>query len=63
MDLSFLLTVLGCVAFVEGIPYFLSPDGMRKMAAEMSKLPNQSLRSVGFLAMSVGLFMVWLAQR
>lgn len=62
MDLPFLLTIFGCVAFVEGIPYFLSPDGMKKMAAEMAKLPNNSLRIVGFMAMATGLFMVWLSQ-
>lgn len=59
--MEFLLTVLGVVLVVEGIPWFLSPPGAKKMSRQILLLPDRLLRLAGFAAMLIGLLLVRLA--
>jgi uncharacterized protein YjeT (DUF2065 family) len=54
-----LIVVLGVVLIVEGMPWFLSPRGTKRMLAELSQLPDNSLRAFGFVFMLLGLLLVY----
>ncbi|NIQ98195.1 MAG: DUF2065 domain-containing protein [Desulfuromonadales bacterium] len=57
----FWLTVLGCVIFVEGIPYFLSPRMVKQVALKVIEMRESSMRSMGFCLLAAGLGLVFLA--
>lgn len=59
--MKFLLTVLGVVLVLEGMPWFLSPDGVRRTLAQLSVLPDRVLRALGLFSMLAGLLAVYLA--
>ena len=54
-----LLCALGLLLLLEGLPYFLSPSGMKRLMAQIPHLPNTTLRIVGFCAMLAGLMLVY----
>ncbi|MFO7986812.1 MAG: DUF2065 domain-containing protein [Desulfatiglandaceae bacterium] len=58
--MKFFFSLLGLVLIVEGLPYFACPDKMKKWVAIIQELPPSRLRLMGFLAMAVGLFMIYL---
>jgi len=60
--MEFLLTVLGVVLVVEGIPWFLSPSAIKRVYAQMLILPERHLRFFGLTAMLGGLLLVYLAR-
>jgi uncharacterized protein YjeT (DUF2065 family) len=45
---------------VEGLPYFAFPEKMKNWMKKIEELPNPHLRAMGFVAMCVGLVMVYL---
>jgi uncharacterized protein YjeT (DUF2065 family) len=53
-----LVVVLGIVLIVEGIPWFLSPRGTKRMLIELSKMNDLPLRGIGLAFMLVGLLLV-----
>ena len=56
--MSFLLSVLGVVLIVEGIPWFLSPVKTKEFLSQVHNLPDSKLRIFGFVAMVAGLLIV-----
>ena len=60
--MEFLITVLGVVLVIEGIPWFLSPHGTKKLLLQMLVIPDSALRLAGLVAMLAGLLTVWLAR-
>lgn len=62
MFLESLVVVIGVVLILEGIPWFLSPRGTRRMIREISRINDRSLRGVGLLFMLAGLFLVYLVK-
>jgi uncharacterized protein YjeT (DUF2065 family) len=62
MSLEPLVVVLGVVLIVEGIPWFLSPRGTKRMLIELSQLNDNSLRGIGLVFMLAGLFLVYLVK-
>ncbi|MFP4087730.1 MAG: DUF2065 domain-containing protein [Desulfobacteraceae bacterium] len=58
--MKFFFCLLGLVLIVEGLPYFACPDRMKKWVATLQELPSSRLRLMGFVAMAVGLLMVYL---
>jgi uncharacterized protein YjeT (DUF2065 family) len=56
------VTILGVLLVLEGMPWFLSPNRIRSLLAELSRLPDPVLRVMGFLAMAAGLFLVWIGR-
>jgi uncharacterized protein YjeT (DUF2065 family) len=58
MTFKFVLTLIGCVIFFEGIPYFLSPGGLKKMMAQVIQMENGAMRRIGFILMVCGLLTV-----
>lgn len=59
--MEFLLTVLGVVLVVEGVPWFLAPTGVKHLVRQVLFLPDHLLRLAGFGAMLLGLLLVRLA--
>lgn len=60
--MDFFLCVIGMVLVVEGLPYFAFPEKMRAWVRVLFEMPDRSLRSVGFVMMSVGLLLVYLGR-
>jgi len=55
---AFLVTVLGVVLVIEGIPWFLFPAGYKTLLRQILALPDLQLRLAGFAAMLLGLLLV-----
>jgi uncharacterized protein YjeT (DUF2065 family) len=53
-----LVTVLGVVLLIEGIPWFLSPPGVKNLLRQILLRPERQLRLAGFAAMLLGLLLV-----
>lgn len=58
--MEFLATLLGLILVIEGIPWFLSPRGTKKLLLQMLMVPDSALRVAGLAAMLGGLLTVWL---
>lgn len=59
--MEFILTVIGVVMVVEGVPWFLSPLGVKKMLLQILSLPESTMRGMGLLLMLSGLAAVYIA--
>jgi hypothetical protein len=58
-----LLTVLGLLLVLEGLPYFAFPERFKSWIARVLDLPESTLRIYGFISMVIGLFLIYLARR
>lgn len=61
--MEYILSLLGFVMVVEGLPYFLAPGKVKEFLALMAEKPDKTLRIMGFSLMSAGLFLVWMVKR
>jgi len=57
--IDLLLPALGLALFLEGLPWFISPDGVRKTMLVISKLDETPLRLIGLAMMAAGLLLAW----
>ena len=57
-----LIVAIALVLILEGGLYALFPEGMRKMALQIGRIPAPSLRSAGLLAATVGVAVIWLVR-
>jgi len=55
LTVGFLLAVFGCFLFFEGIPYFISPQTLKKVMLQVVQMEDAALRRIGFLLMISGL--------
>ncbi len=60
---AYLLTVLGLMCFVEGLPYLATPQQVRKWLNLLLSASNHSLRIIGAALMIVGLLLVYVGRR
>ena len=56
---SYLITVIGLICFVEGLPYLATPDQVRKWLQWLISAPTHYLRVLGAALMVVGLLLVY----
>jgi len=56
------LCALGIALILEGLPYFLMPEKLKEYFTRMQALPSNNLRVVGFIAMLVGLALIYWAR-
>ncbi|MEW6264389.1 MAG: DUF2065 domain-containing protein [Thermodesulfobacteriota bacterium] len=63
MDLKYVLCVLGLVLIIEGLPYAAFPQRIKSWLRQILEASESTLRVIGFLAMALGLFLVWLGRR
>ncbi len=61
--MKLLVSLLGLVLVLEGLPYAAFPEPMKKWLRQMAVVSPQHLRIFGVLAMAVGLLLCYLAQR
>ncbi|MBF0421952.1 MAG: DUF2065 domain-containing protein [Magnetococcales bacterium] len=54
------ITALGLMMILEGMPYFLAPDRMRRWIMKIAELSERSLRQTGLILMLLGLGVVYL---
>ncbi|MGB5337407.1 MAG: DUF2065 domain-containing protein [Woeseiaceae bacterium] len=54
-----LLTALALVFVIEGMLPFISPARYRQMVAEVTRLNDSSIRTVGLVVMIVGLLLLY----
>jgi len=52
---------LGLAMFLEGLPYFISPGGVRRWVEQLSGMGDGALRMLGLALMACGLLVVWAA--
>lgn len=57
---DFLLVVLGVLMIVEGIPWFLSPTGCKRLLLQLLPVNGALLRLLGLAGMLGGLLLVYL---
>ncbi|MCD4688389.1 MAG: DUF2065 domain-containing protein [Desulfuromonadaceae bacterium] len=60
--MELLLTVVGLLLVIEGIPWFLSPRRFKVLLASLAEATEGWLRLAGLVAMLLGLLLVYLAR-
>ncbi len=61
-DLELFLIALGLAFIIEGLPWALFPDAMRKAMLYMTTSPTWQLRRIGLMGIGAGLLLVWLVR-
>jgi len=61
--MKFFLSVVGMVLIVEGLPYFAFPEKIKAWLVKVSTIPAVQLRTFGFLAMCIGMALIYLGQK
>ena len=61
--MKLLVTLIGLVLILEGLPYVASPEAMQRWLKQLCEMPPDSLRFMGIFAMAVGFVLCFLAQR
>jgi len=61
--MKLLILLIGMVLILEGLPYAAAPEAMKEWLKKLSEMPARQLRSVGFLAMAIGLLICWIVQK
>ncbi len=57
-----LITALALAITLEGIAYALFPDAMKRMMAQVMEQPGRVIRTVGMVAATGGVFVLWLVR-
>ncbi|MBW3095882.1 DUF2065 domain-containing protein [Pseudohoeflea coraliihabitans] len=57
-----LLLAIGLVCVVEGLIWALAPGAMRRMAEQLPRIDDQTLRLTGVIVLAVGTGLVFLAK-
>ncbi len=57
-----LIRAVSLVLVIEGMLPFLSPDGWRQAMIQAGRLPDKTLRSVGFVSMLIGVLILYLTR-
>jgi uncharacterized protein len=60
---GYILTVIGLICFVEGMPYLATPEHVRKWLNWVLSASNRTLRFLGAALMVVGLVLVYWGRR
>ena len=58
-DYSFILSVLGVVLVIEGVPYLAFPKKVKEWALAIQEVPDTSLRLLGLIIMAAGLILAY----
>jgi uncharacterized protein YjeT (DUF2065 family) len=58
--MAFIISVLGVVLIMEGIPYFAFPRKVKQWALLLQEIPEATLRIIGLISMAAGLLMLYM---
>ena len=61
--MKLLMTLIGLVLVLEGLPYAASPEAMQRWLRQIVEMPPPQLRRIGLVAMAVGFVLCYLAQK
>ncbi len=61
--MKLLITLIGLILILEGMPYVASPEAMQEWLSRLIKMPPEQLRKIGIIAMVAGFSLCFLAQR
>lgn len=61
--MKLLMTLIGLVLVLEGLPYVASPEAMQRWLRRIVEMPPPQLRRVGLVAMAAGFVLCYLAQK
>ena len=61
--LKYFLSVLALVFVIEGMPYFLSPSGIKRWLEIIREMPDRAIRGIGFFFILTGLSLLYVALR
>ncbi len=54
-----LLTILGVLLVIEGLPYFAFPGKTKRWALQIQEIPERNLRVMGLVCMAAGLLLLY----
>ncbi len=60
--MSWILLAIGLVLVVEGLVFALAPSRLEEMLALIARMPVETRRLIGLLALTVGVGLVWIAR-
>lgn len=61
--MKLLITMVGLLLVLEGLPYVACPEAMQDWLRQLTTMPPKILRGIGLVAMCIGLFLCYLTQR
>ena len=53
------ISAIGLLLIIEGLPYFINPNGMKGMARYLMTVETKNLRIGGFVMMTCGLAILY----
>ncbi len=59
LNFKFFLCVIGMVLVLEGLPYFAFPEKIKSLYMKIQEISDTNMRLLGFLAMVIGLLLVY----
>lgn len=60
--MTWLVLGIGLVLCLEGLVFALAPDRLDDMAKMLADMPRDTRRSIGLIALGLGVALVWLAR-
>jgi len=61
--MNFFLCVIGMTMILEGFPYFAFPEKIKLLVLKVIEMPDNTLRTVGFVLMLTGLGLVYIGKK
>lgn len=61
--MKLLLLLIGLILILEGLPYVAAPESMRNWLKKLSEMHPGQLRSMGTVAMIIGLSICYIVQK
>ncbi len=62
MNRNYLFSALDLLLVIEGIQPFINPAGYKNTMMQMTQLPDQTLRTIGFGSMLAGVLFLYLVR-
>jgi uncharacterized protein YjeT (DUF2065 family) len=62
MNINILFLILGSIMVIEGLPYFLFPEKIKKFYKQIEISSAKILRLMGLIAIIIGLIIVYLVK-
>ena len=58
-----LVSLIGLVLILEGLPYVASPEGMQRWLKQLTEMHPGGLRVMGIMVMAIGFLLCYIGQR
>ena len=58
-DMKILLTLIGLILVLEGLPYAASPETMQRWLRQLTELSPAQLRGIGLVSMLLGFIVLF----